>query len=188
MAALSVSTVSAATVTDGTRQLPAVALLGADGSNFQPAMDAASRPGFVRLADGTNALALVDSANLPVAPRASATGGATPYSLIVVGTSQDTTTVKSSAGTVYAIQVQSVVAGVRYLKLYDKSTAPVFGDTPVMRIVIPGSTSGTVTNVVLPPCGVAFANGIGFRVTTGMANADTTGATANDNIIGIIYQ
>jgi hypothetical protein len=36
----------AGTATDGTRQLPMVAVMGADGASFQPAMDATGRPGY----------------------------------------------------------------------------------------------------------------------------------------------
>jgi hypothetical protein len=186
MAALVKSSTTGTTVSDGTRQLPAVANLGADGDNFQPAMDAVTRPGFQRLTDGTTALPFVGTNKLPVGAQAVAVGGATPYSLIVAA-SANATVVKSTAGTLYAINVQSIVAGIRYLKLYDKSTAPTSSDTPVLRVTIPGNTSGAVVSVPLPDCGVAFANGVGFRVVTGQADADNTSVTAGDNVINLVY-
>jgi hypothetical protein len=48
-------TVTASTYTDGTRTGPAVAVLGADGTHFQPAMDAPARPGYVAKGDGADA-------------------------------------------------------------------------------------------------------------------------------------
>lgn len=187
MAALSLSSVTGAAVTDGTRQMTPIGILGADGSYFVPAMDAATRPGYQRLCDGTNSVTLVDSANVPVAPRASASGGATPYSLIVAA-SNNATVVKASAGTLYTVHVSSVVADERYLKIYDKSTTPSDADTPVLRVVIPGSTAGSGFSIDLPSCGVVLANGISFRLVTDQADNGTTNPGAGDCVLNLIYK
>lgn len=189
MAALSTSSQTRFGVSDGTRIAEGVAVVGKDGSNFQPAMDAATRPGYVVPCDGTNAITLVNSAQLPVAAQAASTGGATPYSYIAAAAAdQDSTVVKASAGTLYTLAVASVIAGVRYVKIYDKATAPTSADTPLLRVVVPGSTAGTLTEVPLPPCGAVFSNGIAFRITTGQADNSAAAATAGDGIVALTYK
>lgn len=188
MAALTTSTQSQHRVSDGTRTMDAVAVLGKDGSNFVPAMDAATRPGYMVPCDGTNAIALVNNAQLPVAAQAASTGGATPYSFIAAaGANQDSTVVKSSAGTLYSLTVGTTTASVRYVKVYDKSTAPTSADTPVLRLAVP-ATAGLSVSVPLPPCGAVFSNGIAFRITTGAADNDANAATAADTLLNATYK
>lgn len=82
----------------------------------------------------------------------------------------------------------NTTATIYYLKLYDKSTAPTCGtDTPVRRIPIPfGTTSSGAGVVDIPPDGIAFALGLGFCLTGGNADNDTssaaTGVTINFTI------
>ena len=188
MATLSISSQTTSTVTDGTRLLPAVAVLGKDGSNFQPSMDAAGRAGYVTLTDGSNSVALVGSANVPVAAQAAATGGATPYKYIAAASAdQDSQAVKASAGTLYAATLTAVAASLRYLKIYDKATAPTSADTPKHTLAIP-ATAGLSFSLPLPACGEAYANGIGIRITTGLADNDANAATANDCVVNLTYK
>lgn len=188
MATLTISSQTTSTVTDGTRLLPAVAILGKDGSNFQPSMDAAGRAGYVTLTDGTNNVSLVGSANVPVAAQAAATGGATPYKYhAAASANQDSTVVKASAGTLYSLTVLSTITSVRYVKLYDKATGPTSADTPVQVYAVP-ATAGLSVSVPLPPCGAVFSNGISFRISTGVADNDANAATANDCVISLTYK
>jgi hypothetical protein len=93
---------------------------------------------------------------------------------------------KASAGTVYGIQLGSISANPAYLKLYNKATAPTCGtDTPVKRLIIPAnSTPGAGSNISFSG-GVSFTNGIGYCVTTGITDADTTAPAANTFLINI---
>ena len=158
-------------VTNGTQTMPtgdAVArriyFQHTDGTNSTPSMDAAARPGFQTLVAGT-------------------TGGTTPYQLVSAG-STNATSVKGSAGKVYGIQVNNANAAVRYLKLYDKATAPTVGsDTPVKTIMIPAG--GTV--VISSALGIAFASGIGFALTTEATVAGSTGVSASEHIVNLEY-
>lgn len=117
------------------------------------------------------------------------TGGCTPYSYLSAG-SQDATVVKASAGQLYgSIAVTNINAAVRYLKVYDKASAPSGSDTPKLRIVIPGATTGAGIVIPLPDAGVAFAAGISFRLVTGVADNDANGVAATEVVInGLFYK
>lgn len=191
MSALAVTTVGAAesagACTDGTRQFPAVGMLLADGATlFSGALAAGTavvgKVGIDQTTPGTtNAVQAVPGT----------AGGCTPYSfLAAAGANQDSTVVKASAGQLYgSIAVTNTNAAVRYLKVYDKATAPTSADTPKLRITVPGATTGAGIVVPLPDAGVAFANGIAFRMTTGAADNDANAVTANEVILnGLFYK
>ena len=117
-----------------------------------------------------------------------ATAGGLSMTHLVSANSNNATVVKNSAGQVYGIEVFNVNAAARYLKLYDKATAPnPASDTPVKTILIPGSTSGAgvVTSFTN---GLAFSNGIAFILVTGMADTDNNSVGANDVVVNLNYK
>jgi hypothetical protein len=123
-----------------------------------------------------------------VQPQAIASGGATNNSyLAAASANQDSTNVKASAGTVYSLELFNTTNTIRYVKLYDKATAPTSADTPARRYLLPGGTNGGGLTISFP-VGLAFANGIGFRITTGVADNDTGAVTANDVIVNLSYK
>jgi hypothetical protein len=90
------------------------------------------------------------------------------------------TSVKASAGTVYSLIVTNTNAAARYLKLYNKASAPTVGtDTPVATICIPGATTGAGF-VWQPPGGADFSTGIALALTTGAADSDTAAVALNE--------
>lgn len=114
-------------------------------------------------------------------------GGATPYKLVSAATT-NATSVKASAGTVYMITASNVNAAVRYLKLYNKASAPTVGtDTPVFTFAIPGNTAGAGTNIPIPNVGVNFSTGIAFALTTEATDAGTTAVAANEIVVNMAY-
>lgn len=120
-------------------------------------------------------------------PVAGTTGGATPYHLVSAA-STNSTSVKASAGTVYDVQCFNVNASPRYLKFFDKASAPTLGtDTPVKTILIPGNTSGAGATATFP-VGVNFANGIAIAITGGIADSDNTAVGASDCAINFDYK
>lgn len=124
-----------------------------------------------------------DTTGVYVQERASATGGYTPGKLISAA-STNATSVKASAGTLGYITASNINAAARYLKIYNKATAPTVGtDTPVAVFLIPGNTAGAGTNIPLPPQGMALGTGIAFAITTGVADSDTGAVAANELII-----
>ncbi len=118
---------------------------------------------------------------------AHAAGGATPYKLVSAATT-NATSVKASAGTVYMITASNVNAAVRYLKLYNKASAPTVGtDTPVLTFAIPGNTAGAGTNIPVPTVGINFSTGIAFALTTEATDAGSTGVALSEIVVNLAY-
>ena len=102
--------------------------------------------------------------------------------LVSAAATVNATNVKATGGRVYKIMGQNAAAAVRYLKLYNKATAPTVGtDTPFMTIPIAASS---VFQVSFEGIGLYFDKGIGFGITNLNADADTTAPTAGD-ILGL---
>ena len=106
----------------------------------------------------------------------------TAYSKLADGTDEDLIV----AGTVRLkwLYLFNTSAALRYVKLYNKATAPSEADTPVLRFPIPIGGGGTVA---LPDGGIPFSLGLGIRIVTGVTDADDTGPTANDVVANLGY-
>lgn len=121
-----------------------------------------------------------------VAAYAHTAGGATPYMLISAA-STNATSLKASAGQIYAIAAMNLNASPRYLKLYNKASAPTVGtDTPLQVYMIPGNTAGTGFTISFP-AGQVWTTGIAFALTTGIATSDTGAVAANEIVVNINY-
>jgi hypothetical protein len=93
--------------------------------------------------------------------------------------------IKSSAGQVGGWYIYNNATSVRYVKLYDKASAPVLAtDTPEMTIPIPASSAANVEFAN----GIEFTLGIGWAATTGVADADTGAPAANDVVANLLYK
>jgi hypothetical protein len=111
---------------------------------------------------------------------------ATPFKLIS-GASTNATLVKNAPGCITAIVVTNTNAAPRYLKLYNKATAPTVGtDAPAWTICIPGSTAGGGAVIALDPA-LDFSLGIGIGLTTGAADTDTGAVAANEIVVNLGY-
>ena len=118
-----------------------------------------------------------------VVAQASPSGGYTPGHLVSAATT-NATSVKASAGTLGHVSASNVNAAARYLKFYNKASAPTVGtDVPVLTYIIPGNTSGAGTNIPLPPQGIAFSTGIAFAITTEATDAGSTAVAASEIVI-----
>lgn len=110
----------------------------------------------------------------------------TPFTLISAASTNATST-KASPGTLYSIVAINLNAAVRYLKLYNKASAPTVGtDTPIMTFPIPASTTGAGLAIDWGP-GVDFSIGIAFALTTGSASSDTGAVAASEIFINGVY-
>jgi hypothetical protein len=118
----------------------------------------------------------------PVSQIATTTGGYTPFKLISAATT-NATSVKGSAGHVHSYQFYNANAAVRYVKLYDKASAPTVGsDVPVFVIAVPpGSGNNCIVDAI-------FASGIALATTTGVTDADTTAVAINEIVMNIQYK
>lgn len=95
------------------------------------------------------------------------------------------TVVKATAGRVYRIIVSNVNAAARYLKLYNKATAPTVGtDVPVITLLLPAASQQQLD---LSDLGLDFSAGIGFALTTGVADTDVAAVAANEHVVNILY-
>lgn len=116
------------------------------------------------------------------------TSGGLTMSKLVSAATTNATSLKASAGQIYGIQVYNTNAAARYLKLYNKASAPTVGtDVPVKVITIPGNTAGAGSNVSFGDLGVAFATGIAYALTTGAADSDTGAVALSEIIVNIDY-
>lgn len=110
----------------------------------------------------------------------------TPFTLTALGTT-NATRVKASPGVVTAIHCVNVAAAVRYLRFYDTAAVPTAGaGLPVRKFAIPGNAAGAGF-VLAPLVGMKFLTGIGFTLTTGVADSDATALTANDVILTLEF-
>lgn len=88
------------------------------------------------------------------------------------------TSVKGTAGQLYAFHLCSGTANNKYLKLYNKATAPTVGtDTPVATITIPGNGCAPEFTTTL---GVVYGTGLAYAITGAETDADTTAVAAGD--------
>lgn len=71
----------------------------------------------------------------------------------------------------------------RYLKLYNKATAPTSADVPMLTLAV---HSGE-TIVLTPSIPFVFSNGLGYRMTANYADNDNTAVAAGEMAINIIY-
>lgn len=100
--------------------------------------------------------------------------------------STNATLVKAAAATLYSLDCYNAAAAVRYLKLYNKATAPApASDTPFRTIALKPADR----TVIAFPAGLAFSTGLGFALTVNAADTDATALTAADVVgLNIDYQ
>lgn len=100
-----------------------------------------------------------------------------PSKLVSAAASTNATVAKASGGGVTFISGYNANAAARYLKLYNKATAPTVGtDVPTHVFRLPPS-SDFMFDFSNP---LIFATGISYALTTGSADNDTGALTAAD--------
>lgn len=122
--------------------------------------------------------------NMPFFPPVVVSGAATvtpatpTTHFLASAATTNATSVKATAGTLYAVVATNQNAASRCLKLYDKATAPTVGtDVPKMTIQVPANSAVSLN---LGPVGVRFAIGIALAMTALGTIADTTAVAVND--------
>lgn len=113
------------------------------------------------------------------------TGGATAAKLISAATT-NATALKASAGTLYTVHIFNSGGTPCYLKFYNKASAPTVGtDVPVLVIGVPAGAS--IDAGIPESIGVAFATGIAYAITGGIADNDTTAVALNQVALSLTY-
>lgn len=88
------------------------------------------------------------------------------------------TSVKNSVGTIYNILVSNLSASVRYLKLFNKASAPTVGtDIPILTIALPANTFVPIN---FGAVGYRPSLGIAYSITGAAADNDTTAIGAGE--------
>lgn len=107
--------------------------------------------------------------------------------LLSAAADTNATSVKGSAGRVFRVSGYNAAAAARYLKFYDKATAPTVGtDTPVRVIALAPTAAFSHS---FEGGGLPFTLGIGYGMVTGAANNSTAALTAADVVgLNIDYQ
>jgi hypothetical protein len=92
---------------------------------------------------------------------------------------------KAGAGQVYGWAITNAAASARFVKLYNKATAPSVGtDAVILTLRVEAGTSLDAQHAH----GIPFATGIGVGATTGVADNDTGAPDANDVICHLFYK
>jgi hypothetical protein len=93
--------------------------------------------------------------------------------------------IKATQGKVYGWQIFNNAAAVRFVKFYNKATAPAVGtDVPVMTIQLAAASSSFVETAH----GIdAFPLGIGIGATNLVADTDATAPSINDVLVNVFY-
>jgi hypothetical protein len=129
--------------------------------------------------------ALVDgSGNIAVKSSVGVSGGATTFHLISAATT-NATSIKASAGQIYGYSVYNANAAARFVKLFNKASAPTLGtDVPARTISVPPATqvSETFSN------GLAYGTGIALATTVNLVDADATAVALSDLSINLDYK
>ena len=88
------------------------------------------------------------------------------------------TLVKGSGGRLYHVEAYNASASVKFLKLFNKASAPVPGtDTPYFTIALP---PGQRVSLDFDSIGLALNTGIGYAITGAAAPLDNTAIAAGD--------
>jgi hypothetical protein len=109
----------------------------------------------------------------------------TPFDLNSAATT-NATSVKATAGTLYQATLTNVSAAAKFVKLYNKASAPTVGtDVPVATYQL--LTSAGASTYQFGAQGWRFNLGIALAITGGLAIADSTAVAAGDVQVHLDY-
>lgn len=114
---------------------------------------------------------------------------ATLHSRLSVGTTEDETQIKATAGAVFSITATNINAAARYLKCYDLTAAVAVPgtSTPWIRLAIPSTVAGGPLQVAFPN-GVFFGTALTCALVTGAADSDVAEVAAAEVMWAIAYK
>ncbi len=112
----------------------------------------------------------------PVTPNASTINSAA---------TTNATSIKASAGSVYGLVVSNTAGSSRYVKLYNKASAPTVGtDVPVLTIKV---ATDDVVSINVGSQGLRFTTGIALAITANAVDTDTTAIGASEVKVLMAY-
>ena len=92
--------------------------------------------------------------------------------------------IKPTAGAMFGYYITNISASIRFVKIYNKATAPIVG-TDIPYITMP--LGAGITMNMRDGTGINLNNGIGIAATSLIADTDTTNPAANDVVVNIYY-
>lgn len=114
-------------------------------------------------------------------------GAATAYKLTSAATN-NATSVKASAGYLHSVNAGNINAAIRYLKLYNKASAPAPAtDNALLLMVIPLPASGGRVDIQFGDHPLYFDTGIGFAIVTDASDTGNTSTAANEQFVTLGY-
>jgi hypothetical protein len=103
-----------------------------------------------------------------------------------LSTGTDSTNVKASAGQLFWAFITNANASARFIKFYNSASAPTLGSgTPVLTFLIPPGSSGLQLTAEQ---GLAFGTGIGYTLSTGVADANAVAVAADEIVVNLGYR
>lgn len=122
----------------------------------------------------------------PLAPTG-ATGAATKHRLVAAATTNATSVSGVANKRLIGGAIANVSAALKYLKFFNKATAPTVGtDVPVLTIPLPIGQA-TPLSPILSDYGSLFATGLAYAITGAAPDLDTTAVAAGDVIVQLEY-
>ena len=95
------------------------------------------------------------------------------------------TSVKAAPCRLMNVVVSNTNAAARYLKLYNKASAPVVGtDVPILTIPLPPTSQPAVPMGLF---GLDFSLGLAYAITAGAADADVAAVGAGDVKVNLAH-
>jgi hypothetical protein len=119
-----------------------------------------------------------------VAQHGGAATNAVTNAEFVSAASNNATVLKASAGRLFRVLVNNINAAWRYLKIYNKATAPAPGtDVPIAVIPIPPNGNALWESSL----GMYCSAGISYALVAGIANNDNTSVAAAEHVASLGY-
>lgn len=111
-----------------------------------------------------------------VAVPSSSVGTSADRARIAAAASTNLTSVKAGEAVLHSIHVTNISAAVKFLKIYNKATAPVLAsDVPAFTMPLPVGHTGLIFDE-----GMGLTLGLAYAITGAVADTDTTALAAND--------
>lgn len=106
------------------------------------------------------------------------------YHKVIAAAGVNATLVSAGAIRVHSLLLTNTTAAVKFVKIYNKATAPSEADTPILTLSIPANGNRDLD----PEYGMLLSLGFGYRITGAAADADTTAVSAGDVILNTVYR
>jgi hypothetical protein len=106
------------------------------------------------------------------------------HSRVMSAATTNATSVKVGSGVVVGWHLANTSAAVKFVKLYDKASAPTVGtDVPIHTIALAANGRADAINIL----GIPFTLGIAYAITGAAADSDATAVALNDIVGGVLY-